>query len=117
MTETNPSIYHSIGPFNSCVPEVALLFYSTYTADYEVEVNPPFQELNEGEQMEIHYSAQETQKIPNTDLAWYFRLVCSSEMRALDLGPNGFVHMDDPSTQFTSKFHVTKMDAGQYFCR
>lgn len=103
-----------------CGSAFILLRLHLFKADYEVEVNPPFHELNEGEQMEIHCSAQGSQKIPNTDLTWYFRPVGSSEMRPLDLGPNGFVRIDDPRAKFTSvisKFHVTKMDEGEYICR
>ncbi|KAM7542992.1 hypothetical protein Aperf_G00000005904 [Anoplocephala perfoliata] len=89
-------------------------------SSYELEVNPPLYVLNEGENMEIHCSAQGAQEIPNTDLEWFFRPVGSSVMQPLDYGPGGFVRTDDPRAKYTSvitKFHVTSMDEGEYICR
>lgn len=99
---------------------VAINFDIRLLASYEIEVNPPLYVLNEGENMEIHCSAQGAQEIPNTDLEWFFRPVGSNVMQPLDFGPGGFVRTDDPRAKYTSvitKFHVTTLDEGEYICR
>ncbi|VUZ47998.1 unnamed protein product [Hymenolepis diminuta] len=87
---------------------------------YEIEVNPPLYVLSEGENMEIHCSAQGAREVPNSELEWFFRPVGSSVMQPLDYGPGGFVRIDDPRAKYTSvitKSHVVAFDEGEYICR
>uniref|UniRef100_A0A5K3FJT3 Basement membrane proteoglycan n=1 Tax=Mesocestoides corti TaxID=53468 RepID=A0A5K3FJT3_MESCO len=89
-------------------------------SDYALEVNPPHYVLNEGEDMEIHCSAQGGHEVPNTDLEWFFRPVGSNVMHPIDFRTGGFVRTDDPRAKYTSvitKFHVTVFDEGEYICR
>lgn len=94
--------------------------YLSISAYYEIEVNPPLYVLSEGENMEIHCSAQGAREVPNSELEWFFRPVGSSVMQPLDYGSGGFVRIDDPRAKYTSvitKSHVVAFDEGEYICR
>ncbi|KAL7053665.1 hypothetical protein AAHC03_026916 [Spirometra sp. Aus1] len=88
--------------------------------DFEVEVNPPYYVVDEGEHVEIHCSVQGGKRIPNTDLRWFF--VPAGTNRRIPLtfsGQGQFSRTDDPrapSTSVISKSYAMKSDEGDYVC-
>ena len=96
------------------------MFCLFHIADYEIEVNPPYYQVDEGDSVEIHCSAQGAPEILNTDLEWFFRPVNSSQMVPLSYGQGAWDRIDDPRAKYTSvinKFHVNFADEGEYICR
>ncbi|VDL92270.1 unnamed protein product [Schistocephalus solidus] len=88
--------------------------------DFEVEVNPPYYVVDEGEHVEIHCSVQGGKKIPNTDLRWFFIPAGTNRRIPLTFSGQGqFSRTDDPrapSTSVIAKPYAMKSDEGDYVC-